>query len=123
MLSQRLSIPLIWTTLLPIVQGRAQRKLRGGLQPYRRRSVISQEYLTRWIAHLRTSIPRQRCWTCPICRTANLKPSNVILNSAFGNTKCCLMQLRITLERSIRRQEDIPKCADVTACLEENRSS
>src|ERR1700676_1284803 len=123
MLSQRLSIPLIWTTLLPIVQGRAQRKLRGGLQPYRRRSVISQEYLTRWIAHLRTSIPRQRCWTCPTCKTANLKPSNVILSSACGNLGCCLKRLKISWGRSIRGQEDIPKCADVTACNEEIRSS
>ncbi|PYX50072.1 MAG: hypothetical protein DMG76_35565 [Acidobacteria bacterium] len=107
MRSQRLWTPLIWNTLLPIVQGRARRRLRGGSQPYRRRSVISQEYLTRWIAHLRTSIPRQRCWTCLTCRTANLKPSNVILSSAFGNSKCYLMRLRITLKRSIRQQEDI----------------
>src|ERR1035438_10152495 len=73
MRSQHLSTPRIWNTLLPIVQGRAQRKLRDGLQPYQRTSVISQGYLTRWIAHLRTSILRLRCWTCLSCKTANLE--------------------------------------------------
>src|ERR1019366_4968966 len=77
MRSQRLWTPRVWNTLLPLVQGRARRKLRSGLQPYRRTSVISQGYLTRWIAHLRTSMMRPRCWTCLTCRTENLKPSNV----------------------------------------------
>src|SRR5208282_4829996 len=107
MRSQHLWTPRIWNTSPPIVQGRAPRKLSGGLQPYRKRIVISQEFLTRWIARLRTSIPRQRCWTCLTCRTANLKPSNVILSSACGNSKCYLMRLRITLKRSIRQQGDI----------------
>src|ERR1035437_5713 len=107
MRSQRLWTPRIWNTSPPIVQGRARRKLSGGLQPYQRTSVISQGYLTRWIAHLRTSILRPRCWTCLTCRTANLKPSNVILSSACGNSKCYLMRLRITLKRSIRQREDI----------------
>src|ERR1039458_3801854 len=107
MRSQHLSTPPIWNTLLSLVQGRARGKLTGGMQPYRRRSVISQGYLTPWIVHLRTSILRPRRWTCLTWRTANLKPSNVILSSAFGNSKCCLMRLRITLERSVRQQEDI----------------
>src|SRR5208282_4870996 len=107
MRSQHLWTPRIWNTSPPIVQGRAPRKLSGGLQPYRKRIVISQEFLTRWIAHLRTSIPRQRCWTCLTCRTANLKPSNVILSSAYSNSKCCLMRLRITLKRNTLRQADI----------------
>src|SRR5208283_5382893 len=108
MRSQLLSTPRIWNTSPPTVRGRARKKLSGGLQPYRRTSVISQGYLTRWIAHLRTSILRPRCWTCLTCRTANLKPSSVTLSSAYGNSKCCLMRLRITLKRSIRQREDIP---------------
>jgi hypothetical protein len=33
------------------------------------------------------------------------------LSSAYSNSKCYLIRLRITLRRSIRQQEDIPKCA------------
>ena len=107
MRSQHPSTPRIWNTLLPIDQGRAQRTLSDGLQPYRRTSVISQGYSTRWIAYLRTSILRPRSWTCLTCKTANLKPSNVIMRSAYSNLNCFLMRLRITLKRSIRQQADI----------------
>src|ERR1039458_382358 len=107
MRSQHLWMLRIWNISLPLVQEGARRKLKGGLQPYPRASVISYGYSTPWIAHLRTSILRPRCWTYLTCRTANLKPSNVILSSAFGNSKCCLMRLKITFERSIRQQADI----------------
>src|ERR1019366_3931853 len=103
MRSQRLWTPRVWNTLLPLVQGRARRKLRSGLQPYRRTSVISQGYLTRWIAHLRTSMMRPRCWTCLTCRTENLKPSNVILSSTFGNSKCFASSRN---KRSVRKSPD-----------------
>jgi hypothetical protein len=59
--------------------------------------------------------------------TAKLKPSNVILSSAYSNSKCYSIRLRISLKRSIRQQEDIPSsairsaiiprlCADATDC-------
>src|SRR5208337_563057 len=114
MRSQLLWTTRIWNTMVPLVQEEAPRKQRRESQPYRRRSVTSQECLTRWMAHLRTSILRPRCWTCPTCRSANQKPSNVILSSACGNSQCYLMRLKMTLERRIRQQEGIPKCADAT---------
>jgi hypothetical protein len=67
---------------------KAQRKLEDGLQPYRRTSVISLGYLTRWIAHLQISILRPRGWTYLTCRAVDLKPSNGILSSAYGKSKC-----------------------------------
>jgi hypothetical protein len=95
--------PRIGDTLLPLFRERVQTMLRGGLQSYRRTSAISQGSLTHWISHSQTSTPRLRCWTCLTCRTANLKPSNVIFGSACSNLRCCLTQL----SGSIRQQANI----------------
>jgi hypothetical protein len=50
---------------------------------------------------------RPRRWTCLTCRTANLRPSNVILSSAYSKSKCYLTRLRTTMQRSILQQADI----------------
>ena len=49
-----------------------------------------RRYLTRVLdsldSHLRTSTLRPRCWICLTCRTADLKPSSVILSSAVPHS-------------------------------------
>ena len=53
----------------------------------------------------------------------NVSARDTVLGSAYSNLECYLMRLRITLNRSIRQQEDIlsPGASPPPICTQINR--